>query len=92
MNTAWLFYALSINWIGDAAAFYVGRAFGRRKLAPRVSPGKSWEGAIGSVIAAIAYGIALDYYFRLGLWWPVMVTLTSLRTVPVSSGILWNPR
>lgn len=76
IKTAWLFYALSINWIGDAAAFYVGRAFGRRKLAPRVSPGKSWEGAIGSVIAATAYGIALDHYFRLGLWWPVMAALT----------------
>src|SRR5262249_41166988 len=37
----WLFYALSINWVGDAAAYYVGKSIGRHKLAPLISPGKS---------------------------------------------------
>jgi phosphatidate cytidylyltransferase len=41
-------------WAGDIAAYYVGRTIGRHKLAPIVSPNKSWEGAIASVIASVA--------------------------------------
>ncbi|HLK22901.1 MAG TPA: phosphatidate cytidylyltransferase [Bryobacteraceae bacterium] len=52
----WLFFALSLNWAGDIAALYVGRLIGRHKLAPRVSPGKSWEGAVASVTASVVYG------------------------------------
>lgn len=52
----WLFFACALNWVGDTAAFYVGRAIGKRKLAPRVSPGKSWEGAIASALASMAFG------------------------------------
>lgn len=40
-------------WTGDIAALYVGRAFGRHKLAPRISPGKTWEGAIASIVGSI---------------------------------------
>jgi phosphatidate cytidylyltransferase len=57
----WLFFALSLNWVGDIAAFYVGRSIGRHKLAPGVSPGKSWEGSIGSAVASVIYGA---FYFR----------------------------
>jgi phosphatidate cytidylyltransferase len=52
----WLLFACALNWIGDTAAFYVGRAIGKRKLAPRVSPGKSWEGAIASTVGSMAFG------------------------------------
>jgi phosphatidate cytidylyltransferase len=52
----WLLFALAVNWVGDVAAFYVGRSIGRHKLAPRISPGKSWEGAAGSMVAAILFG------------------------------------
>jgi len=52
----WLLFALSLNWVGDIAALYVGRMIGRHKLAPRVSPGKSWEGAAASVGASVIYG------------------------------------
>jgi phosphatidate cytidylyltransferase len=57
----WLFFGLSLNWVGDIAALYVGRAIGRHKLAPEVSPGKSWEGSIGSAVASVCYGV---FYFR----------------------------
>jgi phosphatidate cytidylyltransferase len=56
-----LFFALALNWIGDSAAYYAGRKFGRHKLAPSVSPGKSWEGAIASCIASLMFGIVYLY-------------------------------
>jgi len=49
----WLMIALLVSWAGDTAAMYVGRALGRHKLAPRVSPMKTWEGAIGSVVGGV---------------------------------------
>lgn len=52
----WLVLALAINWLGDSAAFYVGRAWGRRRLAPRISPAKTWEGAAASLAVGIAFG------------------------------------
>ncbi len=52
-----LFFALALNWIGDTAAYYTGRRFGRHKLAPAVSPQKSWEGALASVTASIIFGL-----------------------------------
>jgi phosphatidate cytidylyltransferase len=52
----WLFFALSLNWVGDIAALYVGKLIGRHKLAPHVSPAKTWEGAAGSVAASLIYG------------------------------------
>ena len=53
----WLMFGLMINWVGDTGAYYVGRKFGRHKLAPVVSPGKSWEGAAASVAAGILFGV-----------------------------------
>jgi phosphatidate cytidylyltransferase len=51
----WLLFVLSLTWIGDAAAYYLGRRFGRHKMAPRVSPAKSWEGAAASLVASVAF-------------------------------------
>jgi phosphatidate cytidylyltransferase len=53
----WLTFGLVVNWIGDTGAYYVGRNFGRHKLAPIVSPGKSWEGAAASVVTAVVFGL-----------------------------------
>jgi phosphatidate cytidylyltransferase len=63
ISVYWLLFALSLNWVGDVAAFYVGRAIGRHKLSLRISPGKSWEGSIASVLAACIY--AALYFPRL---------------------------
>jgi len=46
-------FLLMVIWFGDTAAYYVGRAWGRHKLAPSLSPGKSWEGAVGSVLGSL---------------------------------------
>ncbi len=53
-----LLAAMAIVWIADIAAYFVGRALGRRKLAPSISPGKSVEGAIGGFVAVVAIGLA----------------------------------
>lgn len=44
-------------WVADIAAYFTGRAFGRRKLAPSISPGKSWEGAYGAVAGVVIFGL-----------------------------------
>jgi len=58
-NRYWLLYALCLNWIGDIGAYYVGRRLGRHRLAPVVSPGKSWEGAAASLAASLLFGFFL---------------------------------
>ena len=52
----WLFFAVALNWAGDVAAYYTGRAIGRNKLAPAVSPGKTIEGALGGIVASVLFG------------------------------------
>jgi phosphatidate cytidylyltransferase len=85
-------FLLCVVWCGDVAALYVGRAFGRRKLAPNLSPNKTWEGSAasiaGSVIAAIIlYCVALllesHAIFAIGysdpLWrWAVLAVVLNL--------------
>ncbi|HUX68264.1 MAG TPA: phosphatidate cytidylyltransferase [Terriglobales bacterium] len=55
----WLVFLLLVVWLGDTAALYGGRAFGRHPMAPRVSPHKTWEGAAASLLAALSVGFAL---------------------------------
>jgi phosphatidate cytidylyltransferase len=58
INPHWLMIALLVSWVGDTAALYVGRNFGKHKLAPRISPAKTWEGAAGSVVGGtLAAGV-----------------------------------
>lgn len=62
INPHWLMVALLLSWAGDTAAMYVGKSMGRHKLAPRISPGKTWEGSAGSVVgAAIAAAVYAHY-------------------------------
>jgi phosphatidate cytidylyltransferase len=57
-HPALLLAAMGTVWISDSAAYFVGRRFGRRKLAPAVSPGKTWEGVAGALVAVALYACA----------------------------------
>ena len=55
----WVLWLLAVIFAGDTAAFYSGRAWGKKKLYPEVSPGKTWVGAAGGVAASLLVGILL---------------------------------
>ena len=59
----WLLFALAINWVGDSGAYYVGKTIGVHKMARRLSPAKSWEGAAASMVCAITFGVVYLHHF-----------------------------
>ena len=71
-NPHWMMFALALNWIGDTAAMYAGRTFGRHKLAPVLSPKKSWEGSVASVVSSVIFGVAyIPQVIAAVAWWEV---------------------
>ena len=50
---------MAVVWVADIAAYFSGRAFGRHKLAPSISPGKTWEGAAGGALAVLLFGFGI---------------------------------
>lgn len=74
----WFFilFTFLVVWIGDTAAYYVGRSIGKTKFAPNISPKKTWEGAIASVVASMIVGALL---FRFG--WQLKVALQHMHIV-----------
>lgn len=70
----WIFFLLAVVFMSDTGAFYFGRFFGRHKLYPSVSPGKTWEGAVGGLLFSLipAYGFAL--FVSLYRWnWRILI-------------------
>lgn len=69
-GTALVLFAVGITWINDSAAYFAGRAWGRRKLIPRVSPGKTVVGSVAGIVASLIVGavfaaVALDRWLGL---------------------------
>lgn len=58
-GAAWIVFVLAVTFLSDTGAYFTGRAFGRHKMAPYISPKKSWEGAAGGLLASMLTGMAL---------------------------------
>ena len=57
-----LLYLLLLVWAGDIFAYFIGKPLGRHRMSPRISPKKTWEGAIASIVASVAVGILMFQY------------------------------
>lgn len=88
LNPHWLMYGLLVSWAGDIGAYYVGRNFGRHKMAPRVSPKKSWEGAAASVATSILLAGAYLVRFVPEASIPTAIALTAVANVAGQIGDL----
>jgi phosphatidate cytidylyltransferase len=80
----WIFI---VTWSTDIGAYFAGRRFGRRKLAPSISPGKTVEGLYGGMVAAALFGGA--WAFTMGLAWPLLI-LAPLFALTAQGGDLFE--
>jgi phosphatidate cytidylyltransferase len=98
----YLLSVMALVWIADIGAYFSGKAFGKRKLAPSISPGKSWEGAIGGGIAVLVLGClsvqfggdAFNQTFAVRVQhtygWPVLAVVLVLMTAASIVGDLFE--
>jgi len=77
----WVFFALLTNSGSDSTAFFIGRAWGKHHLAPHISPGKTWEGAVAGLLGAIIVSVVLTYLLSLPLSYGQAILLGSLVSV-----------
>lgn len=68
VSPLFLLITLATVWIADSAAYFSGKKFGKHKLAPSISPGKTWEGVVGAFLAVTIYGLCIVYFFKLTYW------------------------
>jgi len=85
-----LLMLFGLVWIADTAAYLTGRAIGRHKLAPEISPGKTWEGAAGALAGVLAYAIICAVFLpqlaervRGIAWMPYLAGATLLCAVSI---------
>jgi phosphatidate cytidylyltransferase len=86
-------FLLVLIWVADSGAYFAGKAFGRRKLAPHVSPGKTWAGVVGALLGAALSALLLRLSGLVGE--PALVPLVLLCvfvTVVSIGGDLWESR
>jgi len=81
-----LLFALVITWAGDTAAYFVGRAIGKHRLAPALSPKKTWEGTIASILGALLVALAFSRW--LSLPWPHLLGMAAAGNVAGQAGDL----
>lgn len=69
VNPYVLLVIISTIWLADSAAYFAGKQFGRHKLAPAISPGKTWEGVFGALLAVAIYAAVLKFTDAVSTWW-----------------------
>lgn len=84
-GVTWIFFLMAVIFAGDTAAYYVGRAFGRHKLWPTISPGKTVEGAVGGLAANFLVGALFKRYcfpeFGWGYWIALIIVIGALGQI-----------
>ena len=81
-----VFHVFALVWLADIGAYFAGRRYGRRKIAPRLSPGKTLEGLVGGLVCASAYALISGLWilefrgFALMSWW-ILAILVALSSV-----------
>ena len=63
-GAALVIYLLILIWLADSAAYFTGRAWGKTKLLPNVSPGKTWQGVYGALVASVSFSFAFAYFAK----------------------------
>lgn len=74
-------FLLALVWCTDIGAYFIGKTWGRRRLAPMISPGKTWEGALGGFLAALVFAVVVGFLVLPGP--PQILTLALLVAVTV---------
>lgn len=94
-SSSFIVFVLFIIWGADTGAYFAGRAFGKRKLAPKVSPGKSWAGVYGGVATTLLLAAGFGYYLEtehyiplLGINWVNLFVITLITTAVSVTGDL----
>jgi phosphatidate cytidylyltransferase len=79
----WMLFVLILVWVADAGAFFFGRRFGKKRLAPEVSPGKTWEGVLGGIALSALVAVAGSGWFGIA-----PVTFVPLCLIAVAFSIV----
>ena len=88
----WVVFLLVVTFSTDTGAFFVGKAVGKRPLAPTVSPGKTWEGAIGGFLAAVLAAFVAAWALGIEVGVTVIVVLGALMGVVGQAGDLFESK
>jgi len=81
-----LLFVLVLTWVGDSAAYFVGRAIGKHRLAPHLSPKKTWEGTVASFLGSLIVGLIFAQLMTLP--WPHMLRMAAVGNVAGQVGDL----
>ncbi len=83
-------FLFAVVWATDILAYFVGRAVGGPRLAPSISPGKTWSGAVGGTVSALIAGLAVASYFGSPLGWAALAVLILVLSVVSQIGDLFE--